>query len=577
MTTRQNRWRRALLLLLALPVLGMVAIPAGAVPKERPALGSRLALHISQSVATRYWIEHPDQAPEQVQERFEGMAQLDRGSTGGLAAEGAGDDGEGNGENDGRPHAAEGAMAADRFNLDDLGLPQNEESITACRSNTSIVLGGTNDYRGLFDPEGNFTGWHLSTDGGETVANEGLLPPVEIGGNPVPSGGDPVMVADDHCGALYGGGLNFDPVDPFNNPNGIGIYRSDPTTLAACPGGSDPSCWPTRRAVAVAEPSHFLDKPSFDVGESGAAGQVVWAAYSDFVIDPEAPLGFTSASIYAVRCDAELVSCGEPILISGEDVDVQFADVTIGPDGRTYISWSEIQGELPGEGGQPSQPQTFVHKLRIAPAGSTDFGRARIIRRERRAIPFGGALQANDFRIATYPKNEVKLVRGEPRVYAVWEACRARLVDTICEYPRIVLRYSDDDGRTWSPRIVLSEGGVNYFPAIADDPATGNLAVAWFTNRFDPEFHNRQDVELVTIDARGRVANRQRITSASNESEADPLLGGFFIGDYIEVFAHAGTAWVHYNANYRQTEVVPELFRGFPVNQQDNYLTRTGM
>jgi hypothetical protein len=43
-----------------------------------------------------------------------------------------------------------------------------------------------------------------------------------------------------------------------------------------------------------------------------------------------------------------------------------------------------------------------------------------------------------------------------------------------------------------------------------------------------------------------------------------------FIGDYIEVFAHKGTAWVHYNANYTRMRLLGE---GFPVAQQDNYLS----
>ena len=111
---------------------------------------------------------------------------------------------------------------------------------------------------------------------------------------------------------------------------------------------------------------------------------MVWAVYADFAIDFTAPLGFTEASIKAVRCDADLVSCTAPILISGRDRDVQFGDVTIGADGRTYITWSEIQGEL------EQTPQTFVHKLRVAPAGSTRFGPTRVIARETLFIPFGG-------------------------------------------------------------------------------------------------------------------------------------------------------------------------------------------
>jgi hypothetical protein len=41
-------------------------------------------------------------------------------------------------------------------------------------------------------------------------------------------------------------------------------------------------------------------------------------------------------------------------------------------------------------------------------------------------------------------------------------------------------------------------------------------------------------------------------------------MGGFFIGDYIEVFAHDRTAWVGYHANDRSRAV---LFEGPPIPQ----------
>jgi hypothetical protein len=525
-------------------LLALIALPAHGVDREgKSAL--RQHGHLSQSVATRYWIANPDQAPEALRSRFQAAHDAAaRGVQGALPAP--------------------GAVLGDRFNRDVTGLPQNEESVSVCRGRPNVVIGGTNDYRGLLDPLGNFTGWHLSLNGGRSVVNEGLLPPVQIGGADVPSGGDPVDVAGPGC-SLYAGSLNYDPVDPFNRPNGVGVYRSDPATLAACPGGSNPACWPTRRAVAVAEPGHFLDKEWIHVGRSGPAGTVVWAAYSDFTVDPTAPLGFTRAEIFAVRCTADLATCTDPIPISVDDQDVQFADVTVGPDGRTYISWAQILGEL------EQTAQTFVIKLRVAEPGSTVFGPEQVVHTEELAIPFGGFLHANDFRIATYPKHEVRIVNGQPRVYVVWDACRARPLDTVCEESVVKLRYSDNLGATWSgPRIISDRVGEHYFPTISSDQAGPGVAVAWFTNRFDAIFHNRQDVELVTLNPAGAVTKRQRLTSPSNEPEADPLLGGFFIGDYIEVFAHQGTAWTHYNANYTRMRL---LGQGFPVPQQDNYLS----
>ena len=547
-------------LILAAAAVAASVLPVAQAQEEGSRFSDAALAHLSQGPLIRYLQAHPDQAPEQVGQNLQTLQQAAVSQSEARSAA--------------RSVLPPPAGVGTLFNRDDLGLPQNEESITACRSNPHVVLGGTNDFRGLVDPQGNFTGWHFSTNGGRSVENEGLLPPVKIGGRDVPSGGDPVDVVDDACN-LYAGSLNYDPEDPFNNPNGVGVYKSDPQTLANCPGGADPSCWPTRRVVAVNKPGHFLDKEWIYVGRSsaergGGVGTVVWIVYTDFVMDETAPLGFTSASIKAVRCNADLQDCTAPILISGTDKDVQFADVTIGPDGRTYVTWSQIKGEL------QEQPQTFTHKLRVAEPGSTSFGPTHVVATEDLAIPFGGRLNANDFRVATYPKNEVRMVNGKPRVYVVWDACRARVLDgMVCEEPLIKLTTSDDLGESWSDAKTLSKGGPNYFPTISNDRKGPNLAVAYFTNRFDRRFENRQDVELVTLNPKtlGTV-NRQRLTSLSNEPEADPLLGGSFIGDYIEVFALQNRALVHYNANYRQIQLLGE---GLPVPQQDNYLRRASL
>jgi hypothetical protein len=551
---RHTGWRQLGRFALAVVFLTLVAMSARAVSGGRTPTGSPLLTRVSQAVALRYWLAHPNQAPPQLQRRF-------------AATRAAASPGEASG-------------VAGLFNRDDVGLPQNEESVSVCPTNGHVVLGGTNDFRGILDPEGNFTGWHLSTDGGSTVANEGLLPPVHLPTANVdrPSGGDPVDVAASGC-ALYAGSLNFDPSDPFHHPNGVGVYKTDVATLASCPGGSDPSCWPTSRAVAEsrpgsftnADPGHFLDKEWINVGDTGD-GMHVWAVFSDFFVSDEAPIGYTNASIYAVRCDANLVTCTSPIKISGSDQDIQFGDVTIGPDGRTYLTWAKIVGELPGSDGQPGQPQTFIIKMRIAPAGSTSFGPTMVVARENHPLAFGGSLHANDFRNATYPKNAVAMVDGHPRIFVTWDGrCRGPIAP-ICEEPVIKLTFSDDDGVSWSPPQMLSVGGDNYFPTISSGLERNLLAIAWFTNRFDPAFHNRQDVELVTVSASdGLVKERFRVTRQSNETEADPIVGGFFIGDYIEVSARAETVFVHYNANFRKA---PLLGAGVPINQQDNFLTR---
>jgi hypothetical protein len=543
-------------------VLGalLVALPASSAgPKEKRLTGGKQLTHFSQAVALRFWAENPAFAPKQFTERLQHVR----------SEKHPGKD---------RKNRGTGGAAGIVFNADEFGLPQNEESVSACRSNTRYVLEGTNDYRGLLDPAGNFTGWHFSNDGGRSLTNEGLLPPVPLLSDPdteVPSGGDPVMVAGGGC-ALFGGGLAFDAEDPLSNPNGIQVAKSAPSVLASCDttDPANPDCWPVRRLVAEgtgvpdptpANPGHFLDKPWFDVGWSGDA-EYVWVAYSDFAITGPGDLDFT-AEIFAVRCTSDLAECTEPIPISEDDVDVQFADVTIGPDGRVYVTWSQIFGELTDE------PQTFVQKLRVAEPGSTTFGPEKVVAVEDLAIPFGGNLNANDFRIATLPKNTVALHHGEPRIFVVWDACRYRPLDTVCEDSYIKLTWSDDFGDSWAGPVELSRGGNNYFPSVDwnDRTRKGDLAFTWFSNRRDRQFDNRQDVEFATVgvDRPWKVEHRRVLTRGMNESESDPLLGGFFIGDYIEVSAVGSRAWVAYNANYRQQELLGE---GVPVPQQDNYL-----
>jgi hypothetical protein len=541
MRTRQRTPLASWVILAVLMTL--IAMPVTAGPKDPPVSG-RVPVQLSQAALLSHWQANPSHAPAQL---GAGLRQLQ--------------------------HAA-GAVSAPRrapassgvFNFDGLGLPQNEESIDVCKTDRRLVLGGTNDFRGLFDPERNSTGWQFSRDGGASLLKEGLLPAVSEGGTDTrPSIGDPVdrIGRDGRCRA-YASSVNFDPARMFSSTMGIGLYKSDAATLAspACgdDGLSDPDCWPTRRYAAFSAATHFFDKEWMDVGGTGD-GEHVWVTYTDFDVARE-----FRAEIFAVRCRADLAGCTRPIPVSVDDRDVQDSYVTIGPDGRTYVTWTQIQGLREGTG------QVFTFKLRIAERGATTFGPERVIFREELPLPFDGHLHAVDFRTNTVPKNTVLLVRGIPRVFLVWDACRARPEDFLCEEPVIKLTHSDNHGASWTRPSVLSRGGDNYFPTIA--AGSTKLAVAWYTNRFDPRFHNRQDVELATLTRSGVVTRLQRLTKVSNETEADPVVGGMFIGDYFEVAVHGRTAWVHFNANYRKVRF---LGQGFPIPQQDNFLIRTAL
>jgi len=533
--------------------------------------------HLSQSVQIQYYIHHPRAAPAQF---ARGISHLDQAPSRTTASS--------------KQYCGSNANK-DVFNCDFVGLPQNEESIASCPTNDNLVLGSANDYDGLVF-SGNITGWYWSTDGGHSVAKSGFLPPVTLGSlanHPeVPSGGDPVSFVPGGCDSLYAASLAYETSTVPFGPNGVAVYKSTPAALSSCAGFDDPTCWPVKRVVAESDGDVFNDKEWMFVGTQNGV-RYVWVTWSEFRNDETAPLGYNGAQIKAVRCDENVVTCTAAIPISQfgppsaeTDLDVQFSDVTVGPDGRTYITWAGIVGELPGANGQPGQPQTFVIRERTETApGSAVFGPVHTVYTETNAIPFGGFLHANDFRVATYPKSDVVTVDGSPRIFVIWDACKFRLLDTSCEEPEIKLSYSlDPNGTTWAPPTVVSNGADNYFPTISADRTytTNNIAVAWYTSYYDVAFHNAQDVQATSIDAAtGRSRGLKRLTGPqSNETEADPLLGGVFIGDYIEGVLIKDRYFVHYNANYRRLQVLgfagPPFSNGFPVNQQDNYLAITG-
>jgi len=560
-------------------VLAVVAIPLAGAEEGGFRVPEEYLEHLSSSVDVTYYVHHPTDAPKQL---TRGLAQLQSHPARTTARS--------------SQYCTSNANK-DVFNCDFIGFPQNEESVGSCPTNDQFVLGSTNDYNGILFGD-NDTGWEWSTDGGHSVRNYGFLPPVVLNTldtHPeVPSGGDPVTFIPSGCDSLYAASLAYDVNTVPFGPNGIALYKTTPAALNACGGFDDPTCWPIRRVVAESDGDVFNDKEWMFVGTQNGV-RYVWVTWTEFANDENAPVGYNGAQIKAVRCDENLVTCTPAIPISvpgpstgheGQtDLDVQFSDVTVGPDGRAYITWAGIVGELPGENGQPGQPQTFVIRERTETApGSAVFGPVHTVYEEANAIPFGGVLHANDFRVATYPKSDVTRVNGAPRIFVIWEACTHRFLDTVCEEPQIKLSYSlDPDGETWSAPVVLSNGGDNYFPSISADRTytTNNLAATWFSNYYDLGFHNAQDVQATSINPlTGQSRGLKRLTGPqSNESEADPLLGGVFIGDYIEGVLIKNRYYVHYNANYRQMPIlgfIPELSTQFPLNQQDNYLAITG-
>lgn len=506
----------------------------------------------SSVVGIRYYLAHPSAAPAELRPQF-------RAASGTLRAAQ---------HRVGASPAARYRKVAHVFNRDTTGLPQNEEAVSACPHNPRLVISGTNDYRGLIDAQGNFTGWYFSRNSGRRVDNEGLLPAVtSSAGDVIPSGGDPTFDFSTDCRDVYGASIDYGSGSLGATPSVEAVYRSTPGRLHSCPQGgasgtlTHPACWPGRRIVATAAPGHFIDKDWMTTG-SGRGGNYVWVAFDDLSAF-NAEGNEESGVVEIVRCTRDLGTCSRPIPLSTGQKVAEYPTVTVGPDGRTYVTWGEFFGDSfigPAQRGW----------VAVADPGSLTFHKHPIYK-ENQVVRAQELLHANDFRVGTMFKNTVTMVHGHPEILATWERCKLHVADQFCEEAEIQLSRSADLGRTWTRPRTISAGGDNIFPYLDTDPVTHQAVGVWYTNRFDPVFHNRQDVELVRLGATGRVQHRTRVTKISDETESDPVLGGAFIGDYIQVDAVAGTAYVAYNANIKHEKL---FGAGVPIPQQDNYLVR---
>src|SRR5437868_14453918 len=77
MSTRHNPklFRRLTLLIIIGMLIGLVVLP-GASASSKGALSPQQLNHLSQSVALRYWMANPDQAPSDLQELFKSIKEI---------------------------------------------------------------------------------------------------------------------------------------------------------------------------------------------------------------------------------------------------------------------------------------------------------------------------------------------------------------------------------------------------------------------------------------------------------------------------------------------------------------------
>lgn len=118
---------------------------------------------------------------------------------------------------------------------------------------------------------------------------------------------------------------------------------------------------------------------------------------------------------------------------------------------------------------------------------------------------------------------------------------------TTTDDTNIFVRYSDDNGASWSdPILVNDDGGVNsqFFARLAVDPVTGWVFMTWYDTRDDEANQLVHVYGSASLDGGDTwLPNIQLTEEASNESRTNPLRNGNNYGEYTGLVAYGGVAF----------------------------------
>src|SRR3954470_9368135 len=236
---------------------------------------------------------------------------------------------------------------------------QNEPSVAVDPRNTSVLLGSSNDYCGVYNrgvlagavgPI--WLGYYRSTNSGESFTSS-LVPGYPDDTSPyaalsqarTASAGDPVIAWDNHGRVFLGSESSDDPAgtaktfgdvwvarykNPAPNPDAPGVdttrdgIQYDGTTVVAR-GSSAPNL------LGV-----FNDKTAIEVDRTGGAcdGNVYfsWSRFS----------GNGGVGIYFARSTDHGVTFSTPMKLSASIHDVQFPDISVTHNGHVYVTFRQF-------------------------------------------------------------------------------------------------------------------------------------------------------------------------------------------------------------------------------------------
>ena len=224
----------------------------------------------------------------------------------------------------------------------------------------------------------------------------------------------------------------------------------------------------------------FGDQPSI-----AAAEGEVWASWTSFSGSK------IQASGAAVTGLGQVGPFSSPQTAQGSDKG-DYGDTVIGPNGQVMVTYQNPTG---GEG-----PATIYTDLDADGLGPMRFQPARKVV----VTNVGGYdyIPAQNERSVDAEAGLAWDRTGGPRngrLYIMYTTERPDESDDL----DVQLRYSDDQGATWSPELRVNDDSTTssqFLPRIALDQTTGNLAISWYDCRNDRGDHGPGDTDGIRND-----------------------------------------------------------------------------
>ncbi|MBI3859163.1 MAG: exo-alpha-sialidase [Thaumarchaeota archaeon] len=506
-----------------------------------------------------------------------------------------------------------------RFIEDSSYMPQSETAVAVDPSNPDHVIGSYNDGRYFLCPYLNtadcpdgytesLSGFAVSIDGGATVLKSDDLPGLaqsetnltshhSATGYLVPWGDPWVGTAPD--GTVYYSSL---AIDPDTGANGVMVAKSnahlwDPAYSCATPdsAATTNSCWTSKLVYGnlsyqcifgFCGTFTFDDKDTLavDTNPSSPFFGSVYISWDHFNADG-------TSSAFVARCSPSLtcvmISGASASVVSGADKYAGYSAVVTSTDGTVQVAWCnfgtdvtlgpvdcETRSSTPGGGSFGT-----AHAVVSFMGGATDLPGELVIQ----------GFATEQFRASSVISFVSDGSQPAGTLYFAVALCTSGtyyvldIPETVADNPgncgssAVFFLSSSNGGVDWSVPQEISQEAVVIQPAVAVDPQTGAVIVAYYSSQFDP-FNHRLDVMAAVSHDHGGTFSDVRVTSVSNEPNADPSLfdylspfGGSLItpqyGDYLSAAAYGGKLLVLFTGNYAYEQGTP---------QTDPFLARSG-